>query len=61
NKELFSKIEDKLTDALKLLTTTSTHTRSFHKYIERIKEKNLNIPPSILDKVHEYVNVSVKN
>lgn len=61
NSLLFKRIEYKLTDALIEFTRSSGHNMSFHKYISRLKEENVNLSPSIIEKVIEYLNTSNNN
>lgn len=56
NKELFKRIEDHLTEALKEFTRSSSHRLSFQKYVSRLKEQNIKIPPSMLEKIQEYLD-----
>ncbi len=56
NKFLFSLIEERLTEVLIEFTKTSTHRRSFGKYISRLKENEVKLPPSILMKVKDYLD-----
>lgn len=56
NKELFKRIENHLTEALKEFTRSSSHRLSFQKYVSRLKEQNIKIPPSMLEKIQEYLD-----
>lgn len=56
NKELFKRIENHLTEALKEFTRSSSHRMSFQKYVSRLKEQNIKIPASMLEKIQEYLN-----
>ena len=58
DKELFLRIEERLTDALIEFTKTSGHSLSFQKYLNRLREKNINIPFSMVEKVMDYLNLS---
>lgn len=61
NTELFSKIEDKLTEAMVEFTRTSGHTMSFQKYINRLRDKNVHIPVSMVEKIMDYLNLSAQD
>lgn len=56
NKELFKRIEQHLTEALKAFTRSSSHRLSFQKYVSRLKEQEIKIPASMLEKIQEYLN-----
>lgn len=56
NKELFKRIEDHLTEALKEFTRSSSHRLSFQKYVSRLKEQNIKIPGSMVEKIQEYLD-----
>ena len=56
NKELFKRIEDHLTEALIEFTRSSSHRMSFNKYVSRLKEQDIKIPPSMLEKITEYLD-----
>jgi predicted nucleotidyltransferase len=56
NKELFKRIEDHLTEALKEFTRSSSHRISFQKYVSRLKEQDIKIPGSMLEKIKEYLD-----
>jgi len=56
NKELFKRIENHLTEALKEFTRSSSHRMSFNKYISRLKEQDIKIPASMFEKIHEYLD-----
>lgn len=56
NRFLFSMIEERLTEVLVEFTKTSTHRHSFGKYISRLKDNDVKIPPSIMGKVVEYLD-----
>lgn len=56
NKELFKRIENHLTEALREFTRSSSHRLSFQKYVSRLKEQNIKIPPSMLEKIQEYLD-----
>ncbi len=58
NKELFKRIEDNLTQALIEFTRSSTHRMSFNKYVARLKDQNVRIPPSMLEKIQEYLDAT---
>ena len=58
DKELFTHIEAKLTEALIEFTRTSGHHQSFRKYIDRLRDKNVHIPVSMIEKIMEYLIVS---
>jgi hypothetical protein len=58
NKELFRRIEDNLTQALIEFTRSSSHRMSFNKYVSRLKEQNVKIPPSMLEKIQEYLDAT---
>lgn len=58
DKALFRHIEEKLTDALVMFTTTSGHSESFRKYIRRLQDKELQIPHSMIEKIRNYLNIS---
>ena len=56
NKELFKRIENHLTEALIEFTRSSSHRMSFNKYVSRLKEQDIKIPPSMLEKITEYLD-----
>lgn len=56
--QLFHEIEEQLTEALIEFTRTSSHEKSFKKYIDRLQKKDIHIPDSIMDKVLEYLDFS---
>ena len=56
NKELFKRIEYHLTEALKEFTRSSSHRLSFQKYVSRLKEQNIKIPGSMIEKIQEYLD-----
>jgi hypothetical protein len=56
NKELFKRIEVHLTEALREFTRSSSHRMSFQKYVSRLKEQNIKIPASMLEKIQEYLD-----
>ncbi len=56
--ELFHEIEETLTDALIEFTRTSSHNKSFQKYIDRLQKMNIHISESILEKVMDYLDLS---
>ncbi|MBV6494658.1 MAG: hypothetical protein LDLANPLL_02692 [Turneriella sp.] len=56
NKELFHRIEDYLTEALKEFTRSSSHRMSFNKYMARLREQGVKIPASMVEKIHEYLD-----
>lgn len=56
NKELFKRIENHLTEALKEFTRSSSHRLSFQKYVSRLKEQDIKIPGSMLEKIKEYLD-----
>ena len=56
--QLFHEIEDQLSEALIEFTRTSSHEKSFKKYIDRLQNKDIHIPESILEKVLEYLDLS---
>jgi len=58
NKELFKRIEDHLTEALIEFTRSSSHRMSFNKYVSRLKEQDIKIPPSMLGKIQEYLDTA---
>lgn len=58
NKELFKRIEENLTAALVEFTRSSSHRMSFNKYVARLKEQNINIPPSMLEKIQDYLDAT---
>jgi predicted nucleotidyltransferase len=58
NKELFKRIENHLTEALVEFTRSSSHRISFNKYISRLKEQEIKIPPSMIEKIGEYLDAS---
>ncbi len=58
NKDLFKNIEDNLTEALKEFTRSSSHRLSFNKYVSRLKEQNVKIPTSMVDKIQEYLDAN---
>ncbi|MCX7631728.1 MAG: hypothetical protein N2Z22_00185 [Turneriella sp.] len=58
NKELFRRIEETLTAALVELTRSSSHRLSFHKYVSRLQEQNVKIPPSMLEKIQDYLTLT---
>jgi predicted nucleotidyltransferase len=58
NKELFKRIEHNLTEALIELTRSSSHRMSFNKYVSRLKEQDIRIPPSMLEKIQEYLDLT---
>ncbi|HRP69006.1 MAG TPA: hypothetical protein PLY93_05690 [Turneriella sp.] len=56
NKELFHRIEDHLTEALKEFTRSSSHRMSFNKYLSRLRDREIKIPASMVEKIHEYLD-----
>jgi len=56
NKELFKRIEDHLTEALKEFTRSSSHRMSFQKYVSRLKDQDIKIPGSMVEKIQEYLD-----
>ncbi len=56
NKELFKRIEEHLTEALKEFTRSSSHRLSFQKYVSRLKEQEIKIPASMIEKIQEYLD-----
>jgi len=56
NKELFKRIEEHLTEALKEFTRSSSHRMSFQKYVSRLKEQDIKIPASMAEKIKEYLD-----
>ncbi|MDH5716825.1 MAG: hypothetical protein OEZ22_04200 [Spirochaetia bacterium] len=57
NSSLFHKIEDKLTDILVEITRSSRHAVSFEKYMARLNDQDIKIPPSMIEKMRDYLNV----
>lgn len=58
NSEFFAKIEADLSMALASFNRTSHQTLSFHKYMERLKEQKIAIPPSMIEKIIRYTNTT---
>jgi len=58
---LFHSVESALTDALIEFTRTSSHEKSFQKYLKRLEDGNIHIPESVLQKVGEYLDLSKLN
>jgi hypothetical protein len=55
---LFKAIEGTLTDALLEFTRTSSHGTSFKKYLNRLEDKGIHIPASVVQKVMDYLELS---
>ncbi|MDH4200107.1 MAG: hypothetical protein OEV66_06975 [Spirochaetia bacterium] len=55
---LFKAIESILTEALIEFTRSSSHESSFKKYINRLKDKNIRIPETIINKIVKYLTLS---
>ena len=58
NKELFKRIEKKLTEALIEFTRSSGHRMSFAKYMSRLNEQDVQIPATMMEKIQEYLNAT---
>lgn len=58
NTEFLEKIENDLSMALAAFNNSSRQTFSFHKYMERLKEQNVAIPPSMIEKIIHYTNTT---
>lgn len=58
NTEFLAKIENELSQALASFNSTSNQTRSFQKYVERLKEMKIPIPYSMIKKIIHYTNTT---
>lgn len=57
DKELFLHIEQTLTDALLTFIRSSSHARSFEKYLARLDDTGQKIPITIVKKVRDYLQL----
>ena len=56
NSELCQNVENSLKECFSGLKKSSQHSYSFKKYIERMEEEGIKIPPSMAEKIHTYLD-----
>lgn len=54
--ELRRRIQNLLRDDLRQLIGTSSHSRSFEKYLARMREAGVRLPPHVLRRIHRYLH-----
>ncbi|MCB1145534.1 MAG: hypothetical protein KDK41_12165 [Leptospiraceae bacterium] len=60
DKQLFRHIEETLTEALLVFIRSSSHGKSFEKYLSRLADSGSKIPLTVVEKVHDYLQLQNK-